>query len=116
LLVGHHRQRLERGLGEPRLLPVEHERLDDRRELLARVVPPATRDVAQLEASPLVGVLTGEVGQGRRHLGHGRTHRRGQRRLVERLVGDHQQRLQRRTQLRDRDLQHVLGHGVSSWS
>ena len=41
LLVGDHGQGLQRRLGEPGLLALEHEALDDRGVLLARVVAPA---------------------------------------------------------------------------
>ena len=60
LLVGDHRERLQRGLGEPCLLPVEHELLDDAGEVLAGVVAPAAGDVAQVEPAPLLGVLLGQ--------------------------------------------------------
>ena len=61
LLVGHDGEGLQRRLGEPRLLPVEHEALDDGGVLLARVVAPAAGDVAQLEAAALLGVLAGQL-------------------------------------------------------
>ena len=51
LPVGDDRERLERGLGETGLLAVEHEALDERRALGARVVPPAAGDLTQVEAA-----------------------------------------------------------------
>ena len=112
LLVGDHRQRLERGLGEPRLLALEHERLDDRGELLARVEAPAAGDVAQLEAAALLVVLAppGSPARPRPRRPGGPT-AEARRAVVERLVGDHQHRLERRAQLGDR---HVEGRRCRS--
>ncbi len=60
LLVGHHRERLERGLGQPGLLALEHEALHRGRVGLAGVVAPPAGHVAQLEAAVLLVVLLGE--------------------------------------------------------
>ena len=107
LLVGDHRQRLEGGPGEPRLLPFEHERLDDAGELRARVEPPPAGHRAQVEAAALLGVLPRQRLEGGldrldRVPDHG-----GQAHRAEGLVGDHQDRLERRAQLGDRHVQRV---------
>ena len=101
LLVGDHGQRLQRRLGEPRLLAVEDEPLDDRGELLAGVVAPAAGDVAQLEAAALLVVLLGERLQRRGDLVDRVADGGGQRDGVQRLVGDHQHRLERGAQRGD---------------
>src|SRR5690348_1650634 len=46
LPVRHHGQGLQRRLGQPDLLPVADEALDQRRAVLARVEPPAAGDLA----------------------------------------------------------------------
>ena len=102
LLVGHHGQGLERGLRQAGLLPVEHEPLHDRGEVLAGVVAPAAGHVAQLEAAARLVVLRDQGVQRLDHLGHGVADRGRQGRVVQRLVGDHQHGLQGGTQLGER--------------
>ncbi|CAB4973770.1 unannotated protein [freshwater metagenome] len=46
LPVGDHGEGLERGLGEPRLLAVEHPALDEGRAFGPRVVAPSAGDLA----------------------------------------------------------------------
>src|SRR6266487_856795 len=56
LPVGDHGQRLQRGLGQPDLLPVAYEALHHRRTLLAGVETPASRHLTQVEPPALRGV------------------------------------------------------------
>src|SRR5262249_3352776 len=53
LPVGDHGQRLQRGLGQPDLLPVADESLHHRCALLAGIEAPATRHLAQVEPPAL---------------------------------------------------------------
>src|ERR1700691_2822778 len=68
LTVGDDGQGLQGRLGQPDLLPVAHETLDQRGAILTGVVPPAARDLAQLETAVLGGVGHGEIAQLGRHL------------------------------------------------
>ena len=118
LFVGDDRERLERGLGQPRLLSLEHETLDDRCVVVAGVVAPASCHVAQLEAAPLFVVLRRELAQRGDDLLCRIADRRRQGGVVERLVGDHQHCLQRRPEVRHRYVEGLLlgrlGHAVVS--
>src|ERR1700728_3606085 len=64
LPVGDHGQGLERRLGQPDLLAVAHESLDERGALLAGVEAPAAGYLAQLEAALLRGVGASQVAEG----------------------------------------------------
>src|ERR1017187_1197143 len=68
LAVGDHGQGLQRRLGQPDLLPVTDETLDQRGAILAGVEPPAAGDLAQLETTALGDVGRGQVAQLGRHL------------------------------------------------
>src|SRR5487761_245251 len=68
LPVGDHGERLERGLGQPHLLPVGEEPLHHGSARLPRVEPPAAGDLAQVEAAALRRVGAGERAQFRGHL------------------------------------------------
>src|SRR6185437_4608468 len=87
LPVGDHGQRLQRGLGQPDLLPVADEALYHRCALLAGIKAPAARHLTQVETTAL-GVIGGGQGGdllrdllprplknlGEHHLGHRLVH------------------------------------------
>src|SRR5580704_14015591 len=94
LPVRHHGQRLQGGLGQPHLLPVPDEPLDYRRALGPGVEAPATRYLAQVEATLLGVVGRGQIAQGRRDLAAGAFQDLRDDDLGHRLVHDQQDRLQ----------------------
>ncbi len=94
LAVRDDRQRLQRRLGEPDLLAITDEPLDDGRTLGPGVEPPAAGDLAQVEPALLGCISTGELAQfgGDRRDWH--LEDLGQQVLGHRLVGDQQHGLQ----------------------
>ena len=63
LPVGHHGQRLQRGLGEPDLLTAADEPLYHRSALGPGVQPPAASDLAQVETALLSRIGVGKLAQ-----------------------------------------------------
>src|ERR1019366_8138225 len=104
LAVGDHREGLQRRLGQPDLLPVAHEALNDRSAFLPGVEAPAARDLAQVESALLGGIAGSELAQGggdvvARPLQHLRDQQVGHW-----LIGDEHDRFQAGLQARSRDV------------
>src|SRR5262245_33808465 len=114
--VGDHGQRLQRGLGQPDLLPVADESLHHRCALLAGIEAPATRHLAQVESPAFGGVRGGEVGDLARDLLPRPLKYLGKHHLGDRLINHQQDRFQAGPQARaglgraDRVPRHVVVH------
>ena len=91
LSVCHYSQGLQCGLGEPSLLAIQHVLVDNMCEIIAGVIAPATTDLTQLKATPLLVVLSSETNKCSSNFWDRITNSGGQGCFIHRLVSDHQQ-------------------------
>src|SRR5262245_20669778 len=122
LPVGDHGQRLQRGLGQPDLLPVADEALHHRCAVLAGIEAPAACHLTQVETTALGGVRGSEAGDLSRDLLSRALKNLGEHHHRNRLVRDQQDRFQAGPQagaglgLADRVPRPVATHHVQSSS